>query len=194
MNIAVYCGSNFGKNEIYKNTALRMVDYLAKENCSIVYGGSKAGLMGVISNHALEKNIPVYGVITHDLASKELENEKLSNIIKVNDIRERKAKMEELSDAFIAFPGGCGTLEEISEILTSIQVGYSTKPCAFFNLNGYYDYLLSFLQNAVNEGFMLKEHLDSIIVSDDIEVIYKGFLNYEAPKSKWEILKALTNC
>ncbi|NVJ53643.1 MAG: TIGR00730 family Rossman fold protein [Campylobacteraceae bacterium] len=193
MNIAIYCGSNFGKNEIYRITALKMVDYLAKENCSIVYGGSESGLMGVISNYALKKSIPVYGVITHDLAKKELENEKLSNIFKVNSMRERKIKMEELADAFIAYPGGFGTLEEISEILTSIQVGYSTKPCAFFNVNGYYDNLLAFLQNAVNEGFMLKEHLDSIIVSDDIQEIYKGFINYEAPKSKWEILKALTN-
>ncbi|RXJ94456.1 TIGR00730 family Rossman fold protein, partial [Arcobacter sp. CECT 8989] len=126
--------------------------------------------------------------------TKELENEKLSNLIKVNNMRERKAQMEELSDAFIAFPGGCGTLEEISEILTSIQVGYTQKPCAFFNINGYYDNLLAFLQTAVNEGFMLKEHFDSIIVSDDIKEIYKGFINYEPPKSKWEILKALTNC
>jgi len=194
MNIAIYCGSNFGKNSIYKNKALQMVDFLAQNKCSIVYGGSKAGLMGVISNHALKKNMQIYGVITHDLAKKELENEKLTNIIKVKDIRARKAKMEELSDAFIAYPGGCGTLEEISEILTAIQVGYTTKPCAFYNLNGYYDNLIYFLQNAVNEGFMLKEHLDSIIISDTIEEIYMKFENYKAPKSKWEILKALTNC
>ncbi|RXK08176.1 LOG family protein [Halarcobacter bivalviorum] len=194
MNIAIYCGSSFGKNEIYKTTALNMVDFLAKESCSIVYGGSKAGLMGIISNYALEKNIPVYGVITHDLANKELENERLSNIIKVDSIRERKAKMEELSDAFIAYPGGCGTLEEISEILTSIQVGYSNKPCAFYNVNGYYDKLIEFLNTAVKEGFMLKEHLDSIIISDNIEKIYTNFKNYTPPKNKWEILKALTNC
>lgn len=188
MNIAIYCGSNFGKNEIYQQEAIKMVNFLSKKDCSIVYGGSKAGLMGIISNTALEKGIHVYGVIPHDLAKKELENEKLLNIYKVNTMRERKEKMESLADAFIAYPGGCGTLEEISEILTSIQVGYSTKPCAFYNINNYYDNLLLFLQNAVKEGFMLKEHYNSIIVSDKIEEIYEKFINYIPPKSKWEIM------
>ncbi len=189
MNIAIYCGSNFGKNEIYKKEAINMIDYIASKKYGIVYGGSKSGLMGVISNRALEKDIEVFGVIPHYLADKEIENDKLKNIYKVNDIRERKAKMEKLADAFIAYPGGYGTLEEISEILTTIQIGSSNKPCAFFNLNGYYDKLIEFLQKACDEGFLLKEHLDCLIISDNIKEIIEAFENYKAPLSKWEILK-----
>lgn len=190
MNIAIYCGSRFGNDEAYKKEAIKMVDYIAKKNFNIVYGGSKAGLMGIISDHALNKEIEIVGVIPHYLVDKELENERLKNIIKVDNMRQRKTKMEELSDAFIAYPGGCGTLEEISEILTTIQIGTSKKPCAFFNLNGYYDKLVEFLKNAIKEGFMLQEHLDCLIISDNIKEIIDAFENYEAPKTKWEILKS----
>lgn len=187
MNIAIYCGSNFGARKEYETKALELVNFLSKKNVSLVYGGSKAGIMGVISNEAIKLNMNITGVITYDLAIKERENKKLKKIIKVDTIRERKAKMEELANAFITFPGGFGTLEEISEILTSIQLGHSKKPCAFYNLFGYYDKLLEFLQNSVKEGFLDKRHLDAIIVSDDINDLYEKITNYQAPKNKWEL-------
>ncbi len=188
MNIAIYCGSSFGTNKIYEKEAIKMVNYIAKKKFNIVYGGSKSGLMGIISNHALKQGIKIYGVIPHMLVDKEIKNNNLKNIYEVETIRERKAKMEELSDAFIAYPGGYGTLEEISEILTLIQIGDSKKPCAFYNINGYYNKLIEFFETAQKDGFILKEHLDCLIVSDDIKEIITAFEKYQAPQSKWEIL------
>lgn len=188
MNIAIYCGSSFGKDKIYNKKAKELINYLAKKDVIIVYGGSTSGLMGTISEEAMNSGLEVHGVITHNLADKEIENKAISKIYKVSNIRERKAKMDELSDSFIAIPGGFGTLEEISEVFTSIQIGTHTKPCALYNINGYFDKLISFLENCVKEGFIHKEHLDAIIISDDINFIYNSFLDYEAPKSKWEIL------
>ncbi len=187
MNIAIYCGSSFGNNRIYEKKAKDLIKYLSKKNATIIYGGSKSGLMGTISEEAIKLNLEVHGVITHYLADKEIENSAITKLYKVSNIRERKAKMEELAEVFIAFPGGFGTLEEITEVFTSIQIGTHTKPCALYNINGYFDELISFLENCVNEGFIQKKHFDAIIVSDDIEYIYNSFLEYKAPKSKWEI-------
>lgn len=187
MNIAIYCGSLFGNDEIYENEAKKLVYFLSKKNASIVYGGSKSGLMGTISQEAIRLKVNIYGVTTHNLAHNEIENNKISKLFKVNNIRERKAKMEELSDAFIAFPGGFGTLEEITEVFTSIQIGSHQKPCALYNINGYFDDLIIFLQKCVDKGFINQTHLDSIIVSDNINFIYNSFKNYKAPKTKWEV-------
>lgn len=193
MKVAIYCGSSFGNDKIFNEKALEVVDFLSSKKVSIVYGGSKSGLMGTISNEAIKRGMEVIGVITHDLAFKEIENTSITQLYKVETIRERKTMMEELSDAFIALPGGFGTLEEISEAFTYIQIGLHNKPCALYNLNGYYDKLIEFLKNCVDNGFISKEHVDAIIVSDDIEYIYNAFTKYQAPKSKWE-LKALKNC
>lgn len=187
MNIAIYCGSSFGNDEIYEKTATEVIHFLKEKNASIVYGGSKSGLMGVISHEAMSLDMEVLGVITHNLADKEIENKSITKLFRVDNLRNRKEKMEELSDAFIALPGGFGTLEEITEAFTSIQIGLHTKPCALYNVNGYYDDLIGFLNNCVDHGFIDKRHLDAIIVSDDIDFIYKSFEKYQAPKNKWEL-------
>ncbi|MFV7790595.1 TIGR00730 family Rossman fold protein [Aliarcobacter lanthieri] len=186
MNLAIYCGSAFGNSDIYEEEAINLARKLAKNNINIVYGGSKQGIMGIISNESLRLNNQVIGVITFDLASKELENENLSTIYKVETINQRKAKMEELSDGFIALPGGYGTFDEIFDVISSAQIGYHTKPCAFYNINGYYDKLLEFLQNCATEGFIKQEHVDMLIVSDNIDDLLEKILNYKAPKAKWE--------
>jgi len=193
MKIAIYCGSSFGNNKIYNIKAKESIEFLSTTDSTIVYGGSKAGLMGTISQTAISLNMEVIGVITHDLAYKEIENTSITKLYKVDTIRQRKEKMEQLSDAFIAFPGGFGTFEEISEIFTYIQIGLHKKPCALYNVNGYYNKFLDFLENCVHNGFISQEHLNAIIVSDDIEKIYNSFENYSAPKSKWE-LEALKKC
>jgi len=186
MNIAIYCGSSFGSDISYKTKTIQMIQYLSKQDICIVYGGSKSGLMGTVSNEAMKLGTKVIGVITHNLADKEIENKAITKLYKVENIRERKAKMEDLSDAFIALPGGFGTLEEISEVFTSIQIGLHNKPCALYNINGYYDKFIDFLQSNMDQGFVQKRHLDAIIISDDIEYIYTAFKNYKAPKNKWE--------
>ncbi len=186
MKIAIYCGSSFGNNKIYEQKAKDLIAYLAKKNTTIVYGGSKSGLMKTISEEAVKLNLEVHGVITTYLANKEIENKDITKLYKVSNIRERKAKMEELSEAFIALPGGFGTIEEIAEVFTSIQIRTHTKPCALYNVNGYFDKLISFLKHCIQEGFIQKNHFEAIIISDDIEYIYNSFLEYKAPKSKWD--------
>lgn len=186
MKVAIYCGSNMGNKNIYKEKAIELAEKLALNNISIVYGGSKQGLMGVISNHSLDLNNEVIGVITYDLASKELENERLKNIIKVDTLNQRKEKMEELSDAFIALPGGYGTFDEIFEVITKAHIGYHQKPCVFFNIDGYYDKLIEFLYSCSKNGFIGKDYVDMLIVSSDIDEIILKLKNYKAPKAKWD--------
>jgi uncharacterized protein (TIGR00730 family) len=186
MNIAIYCGSSFGNNPIYEEGTKKLAKQLAEKNFNIVYGGSIQGLMGTISNESLKNGNKVYGVITYDLVDKEIENKNITQIYKVNTINERKEKMEELADAFIALPGGYGTLEEMTEVLSSTQIGYHKKPCAFYNLNGYYDKFIDFLKNCVKEGFISSTYVDMLIISDDIEDLVEQISNYKAPKNKWE--------
>ena len=186
MNVAIYCGSSFGNDKIYEEQTKVLAQKLALKKLNIVYGGSLQGLMGIVSNESLKCNNSVTGVITFDLINKELENKNLTKIYRVNNMDERKAKMEELSDAFIAMPGGYGTFDEIFDVITATQIGYHKKPCAFFNINGYYDKLLDFLRNCVNEGFIKKEYVDMLIVSDNIDEIIEKILNYNAPKDKWQ--------
>ena len=186
MNVAIYCGSSFGNDKIYEESTKLLAQKLAENNLNIVYGGSLQGLMGIISNESLKFNNTVTGVITYDLINKEIENKNISKIYKVETINQRKEKMEQLSDAFIAMPGGYGTFEEIFEVISSSQIGYHQKPCAFFNINGYYDQLILFLKNCVKEGFIKKTYVDMLIVSDDIDEIIEKILTYQAPKPKWE--------
>jgi len=186
VKIAIYCGSSFGKDDSFKNEAINIVSYLKSKNDSIVYGGSESGIMGVISNHALSLDMEVIGVITNKLASLERENKHLHNIIKVETIRERKEIMLLKSDAFLVLPGGLGTLDEIFEVLTLIQVGDINKPCAFFNLNGYYDKLKEFLYSCVENGFIQKRFVDMILFDDQISNIHSHFTNYKKVKAKWD--------
>lgn len=187
MNIAIYCGSAFGSSEIYEKATKDLAQKLAQKNINIVYGGSKQGLMGIISNESLNLKNFVTGVITYDLASKELENENISKIYKVDTVNQRKEKMAELSDAFIAMPGGYGTFDEIFDVITSAQIGYHKKPCAFYNINGYYDKLIDFLKNCVKEGFIKENFVNMLIVSDNPDEIIEKISSYKAPKNKWEI-------
>ena len=186
MNVAIYCGSSFGNDKIYEEQTKVLAQKLAEKNLNIVYGGSLQGLMGIVSNESMKCGNSVTGVITFDLVNKEVENKNITKIYKVNNMDERKAKMEKLSDAFIAIPGGYGTFDEIFDVITAAQIGYHKKPCAFFNINGYYDKLLDFLRNCVNEGFIKKEYVDMLIVSDNIDEIIEKILNYNAPKDKWQ--------
>ncbi len=186
MNIAIYCGSSFGNKQIYQEKALEIAKALKKYKFNMVYGGSIAGIMGIVSNEALKLGLEVTGVITYNLEDKEIANKNLKTLYKVETMRERKAMMEKLSDAFIALPGGYGTFEEIFEIMSNTQIGMHNKPCAFYNVNGYYNNLIMFLQNCVDEGFLTKRHFDMLIFSDDIDEIFQKIINYIPPKSKWE--------
>jgi uncharacterized protein (TIGR00730 family) len=186
MNIAIYCGSSFGNNLIYEESTKILAKKLALKKFNIVYGGSLQGLMGIISNESLKHNNIVTGVITYDLVTKEIENKNITKIYKVDTMNQRKAKMEELADAFISIPGGYGTLDETFSVLTAAQIGYHEKPFAFYNVNGYYNKLIDFLENCVKEGFIGKNFVDMLIVSDNVDEIISRIESYKAPQSKWE--------
>ncbi len=181
-NIAVYCGSRPGNSMIYGKAAKDLASYLVEKNLSLVYGGGKVGLMGEIAEAALAEGGKVIGIIPKHLKDREVAHENLTELRVVDSMHNRKKMIEEISDAFIALPGGMGTIEEIFEMLTWAQLNLHNKPCAFYNVDGYFDHLIQFLDNMVKEGFMDKESLDMIIIENNIKSIFKKIENYVHPK------------
>ena len=167
-SVCIYCGSSTGNTETYAQTAKAVGEFLAQENLTMVYGGGDVGLMGITANSCLSAGGRVIGVIPEKLQQLEVGHDKLSELFVVEDMHSRKAKMAELSDAFIALPGGFGTLEELFEVTTWSQLNYHLKPVGLLNIDGYYDHLIRFIGHAVSEGFIRDVH--SGLISDDIEV------------------------
>ena len=186
MTIAIYCGSSLGNNSLYEKAVEALGQFLAQNNIDIVYGGGRVGLMGILANSVLKHGGKICGVIPKNLEEKELAHKGLTQLLIVDDMHERKAKMEELSDAFMALPGGAGTLEEIFEVWTWTQIGLHEKPCAFYNVNGFYDKLLDMISFMSGEGFIKKEYIDMLIKTDNNEELLSLIKEYKAPKSKWE--------
>ena len=152
--VCVYAGSSAGARTDYAIAAEALVSGLVGRGIGIVYGGGKVGLMGVLADAGLALGGEVIGVIPRHLADREVAHPELSQLRIVGSMHERKALMVELSDAFIALPGGIGTLEELIEVLTWAQLGLHAKPCGLLNVRGYYDPLIAFLDGAVSEGFL----------------------------------------
>ena len=161
-NITVYCGSNTGKDPEYKKIAQDLGKWLAHNNIGLVYGGGHIGLMGVIANSVLDNGGKVTGIIPTLLVEKEIAHKSLSALHIVKDMTERKVKLMELGDAYIALPGGPGTIEEISEAISAARLNLHKKPCIMMNIHGYYDDFLSQYDLMVKEGFLLDEHRDLV--------------------------------
>jgi len=185
MKIAVFCGSSEGNNVEYKKATKEIGKFFALNGIDIVYGGGKVGLMGALADAALENGGKVYGVIPEKLKEKELAHTELTELKVVKDMHERKATMADLSDAFVVLPGGAGTLEEIFEAWTWAQLGFHNKPCAFYNVNGFYDKLLDTISSIANEGFLKREYVDMIIDTQNKEELLESIKDYKAPKVKW---------
>lgn len=183
--IAVYCGSSMGTDPAYKDAAIKLGQALATAGIELVYGGGKVGLMGTIADAVMEAGGRVTGVIPNALESKEIGHTGLTRLEVVADMHARKKLMAELADGYIAMPGGTGTLEEIFEVWTWGQLGYHHKPCAFLNIDGYYDGLLQFTDTMVSNGFMRPEFREMITVSDQHQVILEAFESYVPPHDKW---------
>lgn len=166
-SIAVYCGSSHGAKPEYTATARTLGKLLAERDIALIYGGGDVGLMGEIANSVLENKGSVVGVITRHLADKEVAHHGVSTLHIVDSMHERKALMAELADAFIAMPGGIGTLEELAEVMVWTQLGLHPKPSGILNIEGYYDPLLSLFQGMVGQGFLAGEQLHSLAVSDE---------------------------
>ena len=186
MKYAIYCGSSLGNEPIFKDAAISLAEQIVKRQGSIVYGGASVGLMGVIADAVIAGKQSVIGVMPKALTDKELQHQSLTQLHIVDSMHQRKAKMAELADAYIAMPGGVGTLEEIFEVWTAGQLGFHHKACAFYNVDGYYDEMLSFLATMVDKGFMKDLYMRKIIVSDDPSEMLEKINNYQAPKNKWD--------
>jgi len=156
--VCVYCGSSSGVAERYLDVAREMGRCLAGRGIGVVFGGGRVGMMGAVADAALEADGEVYGVIPEQLKELELAHEGLTELHVVDSMHTRKVKMADLSDAFVALPGGWGTIEEIFEITTWTQLGYHRKPVGLLNAHGYYDGLLTFLTHAADEGFIRPQH------------------------------------
>lgn len=186
MRHAIYCGSSLGCDEIYAQSAKALAAQIVKHNDTIVYGGASVGLMGVIADSVLSGGKSVIGVMPKALTDKELQHSHLTQLYIVDDMQTRKTKMAALADSYIAMPGGVGTLEEIFEVWTAGQLGFHQKACAFYNVNGYFDELIDFIEKMVNKGFMKRQYLEKLIVTDDAALLLEAISNYQAPLSKWQ--------
>ncbi|MBI4206704.1 MAG: TIGR00730 family Rossman fold protein [Betaproteobacteria bacterium] len=185
-SVCVFCGSNVGKSEIYAQAARGLARAIVGEGLKLVYGGGNIGLMGVLAEAALAAGGHVTGVTPRSLLEKEVVHTGLTDLRVVESMHERKALMAELSDAFIALPGGLGTLEETFEILTWAQLGFHRKPCGVLNVAGFYDKLGAFLDYAVDERFIKPEHRAMLLVDVDPAVLVARLKTHRVPAvSKW---------
>ncbi|WP_434295743.1 TIGR00730 family Rossman fold protein [Clostridium botulinum] len=188
--ICVYSGSNLGLRSEYKESAKLLGKILAENKIELVYGGSRIGLMGDISNEVLRNNGKVIGVMPKGLFSGEMVHENLTKLIEVENMHERKQTMAELSDGFIALPGGLGTFEELFEVLSWAQLGIHKKPIGILNISNFFDPLLHMIKNTCTEGFMNESNIKLISVSDNPSKLIKQMKNYVPPLmgNKWREL------
>ena len=163
--VCVYCGSSFGAKPAYAEATKQLAIALAERNLRVVYGGASAGLMGLLADTVLENGGEVEGVIPRVLVEREVAHRGLTELHVVESMHERKAKMAELSDGFIALPGGIGTLEELIEVYTWSYLGIHDKPLGLVNTDGYYDGLTAFLDHSVSEGFLRPQTRASLLVA-----------------------------
>ncbi len=184
--ITVFCGSSFGTDNDFEFQAKKLGKKLALENIVLVYGGANVGLMGAIANETLLNSGKVIGVLPHFLKSKEIAHNELTELILVDSMHERKAKMNELCDGVIALPGGFGTLEELFEMLTWGQLGLHKKPIGILNINGFYDKLILFLDDMVTKGLLKETNRKMVLISNNIDELIIKMKTYQAPTTgKW---------
>jgi uncharacterized protein (TIGR00730 family) len=184
--ICVFCGSSLGKSPAYGAAARKLGQVLAKRGLGLVYGGAKVGLMGEVAESVLAVKGEVIGVIPRPLANKELAHRGLRDLRVVDSMHQRKAVMAELSDGFIALPGGMGTFEEFFEITTWAQLGMHSKPCGLLNIAHYYDRLIEFLDQAMQECFIKPAHRALMMVASDADSLLDQFENHRpALVDKW---------
>ena len=184
--IAVYCGSSGGVNGIYREEAARLGKLLVERGISLVFGGGKVGLMGCIADAVLEARGEATGIIPTFLQIKEVAHEELSRMIPVESMHERKALIYDMSDGFIAMPGGFGTLDELFEMLTWGQLGLHGKPVGILNVNGYYDAILDSLDTMVSEGFLRQENRELVLSDSSPEILLEKMMAFKPlPVAKW---------
>lgn len=190
--ITVYCGSNDGKDPAYKAQAFLLGQTLAQRNIELVYGGARVGLMGAIAQGTLSEGGKVTGVLPRFLRNKEIAHEQLTELLLVNTMAERKARIEEMADGIIALPGGYGTMDELFEALTNAQLQLHRKPVGLLNTEGFYDGLVQLLETMASRGLLKEVNKNMLLVSDNIDELLDKMYNYVPPlANKW--IKEKTN-
>ena len=184
--VAIFCGSSIGMDEVYAQAAKHTGELFAERGIDLIYGGGGIGLMGVVANTMMEKGAHVTGVIPKFLATKEIANNEITELIVVDTMHERKAIMSQMSDAVLVLPGGIGTLEEFFEVFTWGQLGLHQKPIAILNVKGFFDPLIELIDHMRSQGFLRSEHFDMLLVSDSLEEILSRMETYAPPPlPKW---------
>lgn len=183
-SLGIYCGSSPGRNESYATAAIAMAKALVSRNIRLVYGGAGIGIMGILADTVLSLGGEAIGVIPKALAHKEVAHANLTELHITQSMHERKMLMAELADGFIALPGGIGTLEELFEIWTWAQLGIHQKPCGLLNVEGYYDSLISFLDQVLAEKFVKPHHHAMLLVETEPDALLDRFYSYQPPDIK----------
>jgi uncharacterized protein (TIGR00730 family) len=183
-SICIYCGSNPGRLDAYSSAAFSVAEALVSRNIRLVYGGASIGIMGMLADQVLKLGGQAIGVIPKALAHKEVAHQQLTELHITQSMHERKMRMAELADGFIALPGGIGTLEELFEIWTWAQLGIHSKPCGLLNVEGYYDSLIGFLDHVLAEQFVKMHHHAMLIVESNPDKLLDRYVNYQPPVVK----------
>jgi uncharacterized protein (TIGR00730 family) len=181
-SVCVFCGSNYGDSPVYQEMAAVMGRKLAMAGLRLVYGGGKVGLMGVLADATLAAGGKVVGVIPQAIVDMEVAHLGLTELIVVQSMHERKARMADTSDAFIALPGGYGTFEEFCEVLTWSQLGFHVKPCGVLNVGGFYDPLLALFDRAVQDRFVRPEHRELVLADTDVDALLERLASFNPIK------------
>jgi uncharacterized protein (TIGR00730 family) len=187
--VCVFCGSNVGQNPAYERAAVSVGTALAKAGLKLVYGGGRVGLMGAVADAAIVAGGHVAGVVPRALVEREIAHAGLAELHVVETMHQRKTMMADLADAFVALPGGAGTLDEFFEQWTWAQLGVHRKPCGLLNVADYFGPLIAMMQRIVAEGFMGERYLDMLVIENEIEPMVKRFVNYTPPPQKWQVPK-----
>ena len=186
MRICVFLGSSVGRRPVFKEMTQRLGALIAARGIGLVYGGGTVGLMGLLADAASAAGGEVIGIIPEALRAREHDHPGLTKLHVVQTMHERKALMADLSDGFVALPGGIGTFEELFEVWTWAQLGYHAKPCGLLNVGGFYDGMSGFIDHVVAEGFLTPEHRRMLIVEQDPEAMLDRITAYRAPVArKW---------
>lgn len=179
MNITVYCGASVGNNPVYSEAAKQIGQWIATNNHKLVYGGGKAGLMGIVADEVLKHQGEAIGIMPTFLVDRELSHQNLTQLEIVNSMSERKNRMIELGQCYIALPGGPGTLEEISEVISWARIGQHKNPCILFNVNGYYDNLKKMFDDMVSGGFLTEADKSIMLFSDSLDEVEQFIENFK---------------
>ncbi len=180
MKVCVFCGSSMGNDIRYQEAAAQLGEVLAQNDCTLYYGGGNVGLMKIIADKMIEKVREVVGVMPNLILDMEIGHNGISKMIETDSMSERKTILINESDAFIAMPGGFGTLDELFEIVVLNQLRITDKPVALYNTLNYFDSMIQFIDHAVGQGFIRKEHRDNIIVSDNPEILFQELSRHKS--------------